>query len=90
MIYAEFCAARDELQRRVDAASARIKAIPGAGAGPMGLTPDSVKSSPEWRQARAEFRAAFDALRAFNARHASRYRSEERAARDARRASLPD
>lgn len=86
MTYAEYCARRGELEARVDAASARLKAIPGVGAGPMGLTPDSVKALPAWKAARAEFNAAFGALRALNAKYAARYRREERQALARRRA----
>ena len=32
----------------------------------MGLTPDSVKASPEWQAAKAAWTEAFSALRAFN------------------------
>lgn len=35
--------------------------------GPMGLTPDDVKASPEWRKAKARYDRAFANLRAFNA-----------------------
>lgn len=35
--------------------------------GAMGLTPDDVKASPEWRAAKARYERAFARLRAFNA-----------------------
>lgn len=75
----EFCAyrtARDILERRLAAASAAWNAIPGIGSGPMGLTPDSVKFSPEYRRAAGEYRAAHGALRELNRHNVKRFKSE--------------
>ncbi len=44
-----------------------MKAIPGIGSGPMGLTPDHVKFSPAYRAAKAASDAAFAKLRKLNA-----------------------
>lgn len=55
---------RDSLYEAMFAASKKLKAI--AGGGTMGLTPDSVKASPEYKQAKAEYSAAFARVRAFN------------------------
>lgn len=35
--------------------------------GPMGLTPDSIKSTPEWKAAKQQSDKAFQELRALNA-----------------------
>ena len=56
---------RDTLWVDLKAASATLRAIPGVGGGPMGLTPDAVKASPEYRAARAACDAAHLRLRAF-------------------------
>lgn len=45
------------------AASAAINAIAGVGSGPMGLTPDEIKRSPEYQRARRDYDNAAEALR---------------------------
>ena len=45
----------------------------------MGLTPDSIKSSPEWKVAKASFEQAFQNLRAFNGKHAKAIRKAQQA-----------
>ena len=52
----------DAVAREREAAAA-LAAFPR---GPMGLTPDSVKASPEWQAAKAAWTEAFSALRAYN------------------------
>lgn len=54
------------LEANVNAASRKLHTFPK---GPMGLTPDTVKSTPEYRAAKQEYARAFEALRAFNTRH---------------------
>lgn len=49
---------------RADATSVALNTFPKDG--PMGLTPDAVKFTPEFRQARAEYNHAFEELRIFN------------------------
>lgn len=68
-------------------AAARLRAVPGIGAGPMGLTPDSVKAGPAYREARAYHAAAFERLRALNGLAARHYRPQCRAAAIASRAA---
>ncbi len=46
------------------------KALAAYRKGPMGLTPDGVKASPEWKTAKAKYDDAFKRLRAFNAQYA--------------------
>ena len=65
------------------AASEALRAIPGVGAGSMGLTPDEVKVSPGYRAARRRYENAHAKLRAFNqwfmdSGHGERYRKERR------------
>lgn len=53
----------DTLEAEVKAASAALKEFPR---GTMGLTPDDVKASPEWRAAKTRYELAFARLRAWN------------------------
>ena len=53
-------------ERKTNATSHILKAIHGLGSGPLGLTPDAVKLSDEYRQAKRDFDAAFQAERKFN------------------------
>lgn len=87
MTFQEFQQERARLIAATCQTSAAWRALTGVGSGAMGLTPDSVKASPEYRKARAEFNAAMRALQAFNARHLKAFKSdlaqEQRAARAA-------
>lgn len=44
--------------------------------GAMGLTPDSVKKSPQWLRAKKEYDKAFIALRCFNSIFVKKYKKE--------------
>ena len=55
--------------------------------GPMGLTPDHIKATPEWQANRQAAKAAFQALRNHNAQMSKYFKKEMKADRDARRAS---
>jgi hypothetical protein len=59
-------AAQNALSAEVDRCAAVIQAIPGVNDGPMGLTPDAIKFSPEFIAAKANFEKAKSALRAFD------------------------
>ena len=83
MTFAEFIAARDRLDAAVEAASAALQPFPRNA---VGLTPDDVKASPEWKAAHAAYWAAHGRLRAFNGLYAPRFKAELRAARQTRRA----
>ena len=50
----------------------------------MGLTPDSVKATPEWSAAKRDMDILFANLRAFNAVFCKRFARELRDERDAR------
>jgi hypothetical protein len=58
---------RTQLWNDASAAGKNLTSI--SGGGPMGLTPDSVKASPEYRIAKADYERAASVLRAFNAKH---------------------
>lgn len=55
---------RTMLEHNMQMASQTLKAL--SGGGPMGLTPDTVKATAEWQQAKQAYDKAFQALRAFN------------------------
>ena len=61
---------------------------PGTGSGPMGLTPDHVKASPEWKAYRLAYDTAFAALRNFNGSFVKTFKAEIRAERAARRPAV--
>ena len=56
---------RDALEVEWREAGKALKQFPK---GPTGLTPDTVKLSPEYRAAKLRYDKAFAALRAFNSR----------------------
>lgn len=77
-------AAQAALMVETKNASKTLRAIPGVGSGAMGLTPDAVRLSPEYRAAKAAFDAAFARERAFNGRYVKQFAKEIRAERRAR------
>lgn len=85
--FAEYAARRDAAQRESKAASDAIRSIPGVGSGALGLTPDNVKQSPEFKAAAARYGAASVALQELNKANAKRFARELRAEREARRAA---
>lgn len=88
MTYQEFRQEQSRLWAAMDNAGARLKAIPGVGSGAMGLTPDSVKQSAAYRDARREFDSAMRALQRFNAANVKRFAKEAAAERRAQREAL--
>lgn len=52
--------------------------------GLMGMVPDDVKATPEFKQARAEYERIFQTVRRFNARFTKEYKRELAAQRSAR------
>lgn len=83
MTYTEAKQLRDTLADAVSKASAQLRAIPGHGAGPMGLTPDHIKATPEWQEAKALTDATFKRLQRFNSIFVKQYRREIKADRKA-------
>ena len=69
----------DRLDAEVARTSAALKAFPTSG--PMNLTPDHVKASPEFKAAKAAFDRAFAALRNFNADYTVIFADDLRAER---------
>lgn len=68
------------------AACKALGTIPGVGSGPMGLTPDDVLATPEYKAARTAMNKAFAQLRAFNAVYVKQFKKELAAERKIRRA----
>lgn len=66
----------NELEDAADAASKRLRAIPGISSGPMGLTPDAVKVTPEFRKARADYDAAAKTLKTYAAWYVKTFKKE--------------
>jgi hypothetical protein len=85
--YATFKAAQSALEFQVKAASDAIRAIPGHASGPMGLTPDDVKFSRPYQEARAAYDRAFSALQQHNMAYCQAFKKERIAERDAKRAA---
>lgn len=56
-------ATRAKLESDVHRASLALKVFPR---GITGLTPDSVKATPEWKAAKNAYNVAFEILRQFN------------------------
>lgn len=79
--YAIAKATQAHLHAATSAAQTALKAIPGVGTGTMGLTPDSVKTSAEYRLAKSALDAAFTAERAFNSTFTKQFAKEIRAER---------
>jgi hypothetical protein len=75
--------ARDQLEADLTRAGVPLKAFP-TGTGPMGLTADDVKFSPEYRAAKKVYDAAFARLRAFNGDFVKKFAKEIRAERNSR------
>lgn len=84
MTYEEAKDAISRIDAEVSAASAMLQAFPK---GPMGLTPDEVKSSPEWQAAKRLFDVQFSRLRSLNGWYVKAFKAEIRAARNSRRSS---
>lgn len=81
MTYAAAKAERDRLELAAKAASDAIRAFP---VGPTGITPDHVKTTPEWQAARLAYSQAHGRLAGFNAVFTAQYRDEIRAERKVR------
>ena len=54
------------LEKHVDNCEANLKRVAGDEKGPMGLTPDHIKFSKEYQQAKRAFDIAFDGVRRLN------------------------
>ncbi len=91
MNYEEAKTMRDARDAETVAASQALRAVPGISSGAMGLTPDHVKASLDYRVARLRYDTARERLRKFNVlfqrafkKEIARDRTRDRAARQAR------
>lgn len=84
MSYAIAKAARDTLWQECQRLGAELNRFPHDG--PMGLVPDHVRCSAEYRAAKRAYDSAFARLRSFNARFVKAYATEIREERRNRRA----
>ena len=85
--YAQFKTVRGVLDAEYESAATKLKSIPGVGSGQMGLTPDLVRATPEYRTAKQAVDRAFQAVRNFNGAHARRFTTEIKADIAAKRAA---
>lgn len=84
-------AKRDQLDSLLDDASAELNKVTGGKKGNMGLVPDEIKNTPEYKAAKAKVDSAFNALKTFNKTFVKKYKKELRDDRDNRRkASLSE
>jgi len=88
MGYAQAKERHDQLHAEYERTGRALKAL--SGGGPMGVTPDSVRATPKWQNAKHAADAAFAALRAFNEEYTRRFKREIAQDRDARRSGLGD
>lgn len=75
-----------QLQDKLYAESKRYSTILNSfPKGPMGMTPDDVKASPEWQEAKQGYAIAADRLRKFNQKFNSVFKNEIAADRRSRK-----
>lgn len=79
--YDEAKARADTLNAAVKAAGDVLRAYP---TGPMGLTPDDVRATPQWKANKLAYDRAFAALRTFNQSFTKTFARQIRAERKAR------
>lgn len=84
MTYDEAKAIRSHYERDYQEAAAVIRSL-GGDTGPMGMTADHVKFSPEYRAAKVVLDRTMESLRRFNTRFTKEFRTEIRAEREAKR-----
>lgn len=78
---------RDHLEARYEQTLAELKAVSGSERGPMGLTPDHIKQSVEWRAAYYSNQFAMNNAKRHAAFMVKHFAKELRAEREARRAA---
>jgi hypothetical protein len=88
MSYVQAKERHEKLHAEYERAGRALKAL--SGGGPMGMTPGSVRSTPEWQNAKRASDTAFAALRAFNEDFTRRFKREIAQDREARRSGLGD
>ena len=72
---------RDQIEAKLQAAEQALAKYPK---GSMNLTPDDVRTTPEWQSEKRVAETAFHRLRTFNSRFVKTYKKEIAAERRAR------
>lgn len=85
MKYETYISAIESLEKCCKLASDKMKELKSKERGAMGLTPDKIKSSPSFRQAKREFDTFFNSMRVINSVAPKAYLKRRR---DERRAAL--
>lgn len=73
------------LNEATEKASLKLRSIKGVGSGQFGLTPDNVKNSKEYQEAKKAYDIAFATQRKFNGVFVKKYKKELKALRDEKR-----
>jgi len=84
MTYTEAKIYREALYQAHDITARDLRALSSGKRGPMGLTPDHIKQTPEWKSAYRRERQAFERLRNHNAYMAKAFKKEMREERKAK------
>ena len=87
MTYEQYRAIYTALNDAVTIANRTLNTLPGVGSGSMGLTPDAVKATPEYRAAKTAFDTAKALHDGFAKPFARIFAKQIRADIDARRAA---
>ena len=85
-LYPAALAHRDALAAGLEVASARLRSVPGVGTGRMGLTPDHVKATATYQNAKRSYDHWFALVRDFNGTFVRTFKRELAADRAAARA----
>lgn len=83
MNYVDAKVISDKANKDCDLANSKLQSVPGLNSGVMGLTPDHVKRSTEYKVAISEFNIAFSYLRKVNAWFVKTYKKDYAADRKA-------
>jgi hypothetical protein len=87
--YAQAKSIADFRDREYRAASDKINAVNGIGSGSMGLTPDHVRATSEYKRAKADLDTAFSNLRTANSFLVKNFKKELRAERASKIEEMP-
>lgn len=85
LTFEQFKITQAKIQRRLEATGAKLQTYPH---GPMGLTPDDVKNSEQYKADKSAYALAFAQLRQLNGTYIKIYAKELAADRKKRRAGM--
>lgn len=85
LTFQQFKSTQAKIQARMEVAGAKLQTYPR---GAMGLTPDDVKNSEEYKADKSEYALAFAQLRQLNGTYIKLYAKELAAERKQRRAGM--